>query len=640
MKTRKNIKFLSVLFLLGLMVSSCVKMDDFDIPEIIFEEPDIDVNFTIQQVKDLYTGGGPVNISGGPYYIEGYVVSNDEPGNFYKTLVVQDKPENPTAGISISTESTNMYTFYEPGRKIYMRVDGLYSGVFNGLPTLGAFDGSDNVARMSVIEFEERVFRSNMKEDIVPKVKTIGNLVPADLNTLIALEDVQVSDADVGEPYGNLDNTFGVNRIIINCERTESIVMRNSGFADFKNEIMPTGSGTLTAVMSWFGAAAQLLIRDTDDVDFSNPRCEEEEGEFDEIILNLPFSENFEGVTVGEDININGWRNVNVSGGSRKYDGREFSGNKYAQITAFNSNESPMEVWLVTPGLNLSGAANPVLNFETKDGFNNGAGLRVYVSTNLTDSTVGEASWTQLSASIATGTANGYANNFTPSGNVDLSAYAGQVVHIGFRYTGSSNGITTTYQVDNVTVTDGGGGGDPDPDPDPDPDTLLFENFESIATGPNVNISLPGWTNVNVTGGTRRYEGREFSSNKYAQVTAFNSDESPMEAWLVTPAVSLNGAPNPKLTFLTKDGFNNGNGLKVYVSTNFSGDPSSASWTELSATIASGTASGYAPNFTPSGTIDLSAYTGQTIHVGFEYSGADDGITTTYQIDDVHIFNE
>jgi len=637
MKTSKNIKFLSVLFLLGLMVSSCVKMDDFDIPEVIFEEPDIDVNFTIQQVKDLYEGGNPVLITGGTYYIEGYVVSNDEPGNFYKTLVIQDRPENPTAGISISTESTNMYTFYEPGRKIYVRVDGLYSGVYNGLPTLGAFDGSDNVARMSVIEFDERVFRSLTTETIVPRIKTIGELNPSDLNTLIALEDVQISDADVGEPYGNLDNTFGVNRIIINCERTESIVLRNSGFANFKNEIMPTGSGTLTAVMSWFGAAAQLLIRDTDDVDFSNPRCEEEEGEFDEIILNLPFSENFEGVTVGEDININGWRNVNVSGGSRKYDGREFSGNKYAQVSAFNSNESPMEVWLVTPGLNLSGAANPTLNFDTKDGFNNGAGLRVYVSTNLTDSTIGEASWTQLSATIATGTSNGYANNFTPSGNVDLSAYAGQVVHIGFRYTGSSNGITTTYQIDNIAVTDGGGGGDPDPDPDPN--ALLFENFESIATGPNVNINLPGWTNVNTSGGTRRYEGREFSSNKYAQVTAFNSDESPMEAWLVTPAVSLDGVPNPKLTFLTKDGFNNGNGLKVYVSTNFSSDPSSASWTELSATIASGTVSGYAPNFTPSGTIDLSAYTGQTIHVGFEYSGADNGITTTYQIDDVHIFN-
>src|SRR5690554_1729031 len=255
MKTINNIKFLSVLFILGLITSSCVQDDDFDIPEINFEEPDVDVNTTIGSVKDFYQGFEPVLIYSGddpansnPMYFEGYVVSNDEAGNFYKTLVVQDKPENPTAGISISTEATDMYTFYEPGRKIYVRVDGLYTGVFNGLPTLGDFDGSDNVARMSVIEFDERVSRSLVTETLVPNVRTIGNLNPSNLNTLIALEDVQVSDADVGEPYGNLDNTFGVNRNIINCERTESIVLRNSGFAEFKNELMPTGSGTLTAI--------------------------------------------------------------------------------------------------------------------------------------------------------------------------------------------------------------------------------------------------------------------------------------------------------------------------------------------------------------------------------------------------------
>ena len=33
--------------------------------------------------------------------LEAYVVSSDEAGNFYKEMVVQDKPDNPTAGIII-----------------------------------------------------------------------------------------------------------------------------------------------------------------------------------------------------------------------------------------------------------------------------------------------------------------------------------------------------------------------------------------------------------------------------------------------------------------------------------------------------------------------------------------------------------
>src|SRR5690554_795051 len=202
MKTINNIKFLSVLFILGLITSSCVQDDDFDIPEINFEEPDVDVNTTIGSVKDFYQGFEPVLIYSGddpansnPMYFEGYVVSNDEAGNFYKTLVVQDKPENPTAGISISTEATDMYTFYEPGRKIYFRVDGLYSGVYAGLPTLGTLDGEE-VGRMSIDEFNSRILRSVTAEEIVPTVKAINAVSDSDLNTLIAFENVQVSDAD------------------------------------------------------------------------------------------------------------------------------------------------------------------------------------------------------------------------------------------------------------------------------------------------------------------------------------------------------------------------------------------------------------------------------------------------------------
>lgn len=631
MKTINNIKFLSVLFFLGLIVSSCVQDDDFDTPEVIFEEPNVNVNTTIAAIKSLYTGGNPTLISGeGEMYFEGYVISSDETGNFYKTLVIQDKPENPTAGISISTESTNMYTFFEPGRKVYVRVDGLYSGVYNGLPTLGASDGTQNVARMSIVEFEDRVLRSNTIQNIVPRVKTFGTVNDNDLNILMAFENVQVSDQDLGQPYANLNNTFSVNRIMTNCERTESMIMRNSGFADFKNEIMPTGSGTLTAVMSVFNSDYQVFIRDTDDLNFDQDRCEEI---IEEIIVGLPFNENFEGTTAGTGavISLPGWRNASVAG-TRKFESREFDNNKYAQITAFNSGEPVVETWLVTPGIDLGGADNPILTFKTKDGHNNGNGLKVYVSTNLSGSTVENATWTEISATIASGTTTGYANNFTDSGEINLSAYTGQVVHIGFQYLGGDGGITTTYQIDDINVAEGSGGGGSN-------DLPFLENFEGLpTTGVGVLINLPGWTNANVSGGQRRYEAREFSNNKYAQITAFNSGESTVEAWLVTPGVSLDGAASPKLTFRTKDGHNNGNGLKVFVSTDFSGNAANATWTELNATIASGTSTGYADNFTDSGQIDLSGYSGQTVYIGFQYLGGNDGITTTYQIDDVHIF--
>src|SRR5690606_28304567 len=158
---------------------------------------------------------------------------------------------------------------------------------------------------------------------------------------------------------------------------------------------------------------------------------------------------------VGASINIEGWRNINVTGGERKYEGRSFDGNNYAQISAFGSNETNVEAWLVTPYLNLSGTTNPILSFKTKDGFNNGQALKVFISTNLFESTIEEATWTELtSATIASGTTNGYAENFTDSGNIDLSAYIGQNIHIGFQYVGGSTGVTTTFQIDDVSIVD------------------------------------------------------------------------------------------------------------------------------------------------------------------------------------------
>lgn len=454
MKTINTFKLVTVLFLTGLFVTSCVQDDEFDTPEIIFEEPNVTVNTTIASVIDMYGGFEPVLIGDGnstPLYFEAYVVSSDESGNYYKQLIVQDKAENPIAGISISTEATDMYTFFEPGRKIYVRVDGLYSGVYAGLPTLGVLQGSE-VGRMSVEEFNSRVLRSTQSQELVPVLKTFGTLTESDLNTLVKFENVQVSDEDLGQPYANTNNTFSVNRTFINCEYTESMIVRNSGFADFKNEIMPSGSGTLTAIHSTFNDTYQLFIRDTNDLVFDQERCVEGGGEPQGSI----FFEDFEDIATtgpGELINLPGWTNVNISGGERRYEAREFDNNKYAQISAFNSGEPTVEAWLVTPQISLDEAIAPKLTFLTKDGFNNGEGLKAYVSTNFTGNPA-TATWTELSVAIATGTGSGYAENFTNSGEVDLTSYIGQSISIGFEYVGGDGGITTTYQIDEVSVFD------------------------------------------------------------------------------------------------------------------------------------------------------------------------------------------
>jgi hypothetical protein len=63
-----------------------------------------------------------------------------------------------------------------------------------------------------------------------------------------------------------------------------------------------------------------------------------------------------------------------------------FGGNKYAQVTAFNSipqeQNTYCQSWLISPNINL--LPGSYLTFDTKDGYDNGATLEAYLITNWT----------------------------------------------------------------------------------------------------------------------------------------------------------------------------------------------------------------------------------------------------------------
>lgn len=427
---------------------ACVDDDGFSVPKFEVEEPDIVVNFTIANVKAMLSDK-PIRIeSDTPLYLEAYVISSDEAGNFHKNLVVQDTPVNPIAGISIATHATDMYAFFEPGRKIYVRVDGLYIGYFHGLPSIGV-NGTESIDRMSLDEFDERVFRSAITEEIVPTNIGIHQITDEHINTLIQFDEVEFPKEYSGQSYSTADGGFGEDRMVQDCMGNQ-ILMRNSAFADFRGDIMPEGNGSLVSVLSVFYETYQLFIRDTEDVQFHGDRCVLP---FKRV---LPFKEDFTSHLSGYGSRVSslGWVNINVNGGDGHYEVREFSGNKYAQVSAYGSSEDPFEVWLITPGVTLD-KVNPILIFDSKDGHFSGSALKVFVSTDF-EGCIKSATWIDLTdqANIPIGHTN-WEVNFTSSGEIDLSDYVNQEVFIGFRYLGSDPTKTTTYQLDNIEIRSG-----------------------------------------------------------------------------------------------------------------------------------------------------------------------------------------
>lgn len=450
MKKKIYISFLSFLFLIGSSTVSCVQEDDFDIPEITFEEPDVRVNSSIASIKKMYGqyDEAPLLIEGDSLILEGYVISSDKNGNFHKELIIQDAAKNPKAGITIATETADLYTFFEPGRKVYVLLDGLYIGEnLGGVISIGSLY-QDHIGRMSKADFETHILRSGEVAEIIPKVISLKEVTDANINTLVKFENMQFAAEILGESYGNMDNTYNVSRPLINCKTGQTINLRNSGYADFKNQLLPDGSGAITAVLGKYNAEYQISIRNVADVDFPNSRCEE--------VAQTFFVAGFEETNTEEQIDLEGWTNVNLYDGSTKYIAGANNTDHYAQISARSSGENPLEAWLVTPKIDLTSAQETIsLNFDTKDGFYNGEGLTVYISIDFSGN-VKTASWTELSANISSGSTDGFADEFTSSGNIDISSFAGKTIFIGFQYVGADNGIgigiTTSYHIDNIKV--------------------------------------------------------------------------------------------------------------------------------------------------------------------------------------------
>ncbi len=268
-------KATSFLLLISIF-SACVKDQNYATPTVDCTEPTMAITNTIKQVKEMYTFGGATNIDT-DVVIEGYVVSSDISGNIYKTLSIQDKTENPTAAIKIAIDQTDMYTKYEVGRKIYVKLKGLAIGYSFGSIQIGKSVGPD-LDRIPALEVNNHIIRSCEVEEIIPKVVAISDLNEDMLEMLIEIKNIQFRTNELGASYGNIDNNSTVNRVLesfnSNCNLLDDVEVRNSGYSDFKNQLIPEEKGSVVAIFSNYYDDFQLYLRDMEDIKLTETRCD------------------------------------------------------------------------------------------------------------------------------------------------------------------------------------------------------------------------------------------------------------------------------------------------------------------------------------------------------------------------------
>ncbi len=425
--------YLTLALSFALALTSCVHDDDYSIPNVEIEEPNIEANTTISIVKDMYAGSlvdfNEAN-NEGELIIEGYVVSNDEAGNFYKVLIIQDKPEDPTAAIQLDVDVTSLYALYKPGQKVYVKLNGLGMDEMNSVLHIGEIDGT-SVGRISAFTYDDYIIRSAEVATIVPKVITPSEFNDNYINMLVQIDNMQLNSSEVGEPYANADNTFTVNRYLKNCEDNSQTILRNSGFADFKNELFPVGQGSIVAVFSKYNSDYQLFIRDTEDVMFDGSRCDP--------LFEDSFSSG----------NLNKWTTYSVVGDQEWYYNTFGNPNDSATMSGYSGGNRDNEDWLITKAIDLSGVSAATLTFQTVKRYA-GNDIELYMCTDYMggDPTT-DGTWVQLTADFDTNI-NSW-SSWTDSGDVDVSAAAGGNLFVGFKYT-STTSASSTYEIDNVQV--------------------------------------------------------------------------------------------------------------------------------------------------------------------------------------------
>ncbi|GAA0872962.1 hypothetical protein GCM10009117_21090 [Gangjinia marincola] len=495
MKTiQLNIVVMVALFAL---VTSCVKDDDYGVPPTVteFSEPDLDgiVVEVSEVVNELLQAQDNPSI---PYddfeekvnfefegtqedpvqYMTGYVVSSDLAGNFFEELIIQDLPENPTVGIRVLVDQNPLWSNFEFGRKVYVNLQGLSAGVSNGVIALGVEGAGPFLEQipggLADGEFtpglEEAILRSPVVEEIVPLDLMVSEFADNKTNLFIRINNVQFNRFDVlgddpltfaGEPTDEFDGE----RIVESCDDAMTTILATSTFAKFKSATLPSGSGSISGVLTknFFGDEFNLAMTSITDLNFdSDERCDPIEivladptnCDDTDIAGSVLFAEDFESLGNLNDLTADGWTIGSVVASSVSYTLGSFDNNFYAQITGFNSDDTNIDSWLITPALNLNNTSEDELNLDIQANFDNGEILTILVSTNFSGN-IAEADWSLLEdANIPQGP-SGTFGDFEAVGPINLSCIDGDSVHIAFRYQGSDPSATTRYHIDNVEVS-------------------------------------------------------------------------------------------------------------------------------------------------------------------------------------------
>ncbi|MCX8522386.1 DUF5689 domain-containing protein [Chryseobacterium formosus] len=682
-KYNSILKYIFVIFA-ALVITGCVHDDKYDEPNLDgYQCTDLTATMTLTQLRAKYTTTAFTFPDNSTDIVEGYVSSTDETGNIYKTIYIQDKPENPTQGFVISVDAVSTYTNYPQGSKIYVKLAGLSLGTYGGVVQLGVKNGTEtaatSVSRIPEKLVPSRIFRScTIRANIVPKVMTSLQMVSANdqyIGCLIQMNNAEFDSRILCTNYA--PNGVTVDRTIRDNSTATTRVVRNSGYASFANQILPSGNGKFVGIYSKFNSTYQMYINKATDLDMtkfpridgltSNP-CEYSDNGLTQktvaevkqlatspltlitgdFVLKAKVTANDKSGNLFKYIYVEdatGGIRINIDKADMFNDPRFVVGKEvYVKLKNLYVGAVNGEIQLGTP---FSGAVGRIAETDVyKYFFDSKKAITAVTSTEKTISQFTMADvgkWVKIknlqfiAGDLEKVYASGAVTNRTLedcSGNKVLlrtsnfADFAGQVIESG---KGDVYGVLSvfngTYQ---LWITDVLGADLDDPRCDGSVYTPLAVIYKDDFAAGGFGSD---WTTVNVAGTQVWNTSNQGNGTNYYAVMSAPLSNPANEDWLISKTVSLVGKTKAAVSF-TSDVRYAGNALQVYATENYTGNPATTTWVLLPAALDTNNAA--FGDWVSSGNVDLAAFLGKNVRIAFKYTSTS-AAAATWEIDDFKI---
>ena len=294
----KKIKFIALAFL-ALTLSSCMG-DSYADPDLTDKVPAAPYgNNSLKEknvisIADLKTQFATV-IANSSYkliekdmMIKAVVTGNDVSGNIYNQVSVQDA----SGAIIIAINGSGLSGYLPVGQEILVNLKGLYIGSYKKLPQIGGVNTKISDGTLSMGKIERAVWNEHFKilnpgeadaSTVEPEEfdKTKLNnstkeekaafaaYMEANVGKLMTLKKVKFASANGTNVWAPDDTNTSLELIDAETGKrisSSNLVVRNSGYSKFANEVVPKGVFDITGIFTRYNNTWQIVLRSTDDL--------------------------------------------------------------------------------------------------------------------------------------------------------------------------------------------------------------------------------------------------------------------------------------------------------------------------------------------------------------------------------------